>query len=299
MDSPMWWTVSFILVFTIGGVTGVMLAIPAASFVLHNSLFLVAHFHNVIIGGALFGYFAGLTYWFPKATGFKLDEKLGKWACSLWTIGFFLAFMPLYVLGFMGMTRRLNYYDNPVWNNWLLVAGAGALVVLIAICVQFYQIFASIRDRKKNRDITGDPWDARTLEWATSSPPPFYNFAKIPDVRDRDQFQYMKDHDLAFKQPENYGRIHMPKNTWAGIVIGLLSGVMGFAMIWHVWWLAIISTLAMVGAYIVYTFDKKKDYYVEIDEVEAIENHYYERLDGTRGPRPAEPNRDENMSMPA
>jgi cytochrome o ubiquinol oxidase subunit 1 len=156
--------------------TGVMLAIPAANFVLHNSLFVVAHFHNVIIGGALFGYFAGFTYWFPKATGFKLDETLGKWACGFWTVGFFMAFMPLYVLGFMGMTRRLNYYENPVWNNWLLVAGVGAIIVLCGILIQFYQIFASIRDHKKNADLTGDPWDARTLEWTTSSPPPFLQF---------------------------------------------------------------------------------------------------------------------------
>ena len=274
-----------------------MLAIPAANFVLHNSLFLVVHFHNVIIGGALFGYFAGLTYWFPKATGFKLNETLGKWACALWTIGFFLAFMPLYVLGFMGMTRRLNYYDNPEWNFWLLVAGAGALIVLIAICVQFYQIFASIRDRRKNRDVTGDPWNARTLEWATSSPPPFYNFAKIPDVRDRDQFQYMKDHDLAFKKPDSYNRIHMPKNTWAGIVIAILSGVMGFACVWHIWWLAIVSTLAMVGCYIAYTFEKNKDYYVEIDEVEAIEGKYFERLSRAGTLDDPKPNRDVNLSM--
>ena len=240
------------------------------------------------------------TYWFPKATGFKLNETLGKWACALWTIGFFLAFMPLYVLGFMGMTRRLNYYDNPVWNDWLLVAGAGALIVMLAICVQFYQIFASIRDRNRNRDVTGDPWNARTLEWATSSPPPFYNFAKIPDVRDRDQFQYMKDHGLAFKQPESYSRIHMPKNTWAGIVIGLLSGVMGFAMIWHIWWLAAVSTIAMLGSYIVYTFQKNKDYYVEVEEVEAIENAFFDQIDADGSvPVNRNPNRDENLSMPA
>jgi cytochrome o ubiquinol oxidase subunit 1 len=181
----------------------------------------------------------------------------------------------------MGMTRRLNYYDNPVWNHWLLVAGVGALVILVAICVQFYQIFASIRDRKQNLDVTGDPWGGRTLEWATSSPPPFYNFARTPQVVDRDQFQYMKDHDLAFKQPADYSRIHMPKNTWAGIVIAVLSGIMGFAMVWHVWWLAIVSTLAMFGSFIVYTFQKNKDYYVEVDEVKAIENAYYARLKQT------------------
>ena len=277
-SSAMWWTVAFFLTFAIGGMTGVMLAIPAANYVFHNSLFLVAHFHNVIIGGTLFGYFAGIAYWFPKATGFKLDERLGKIACALWTVGFFMAFMPLYVLGFMGMTRRLNYYDNPEWNFWLLIAGAGALVVLCGIMVQFYQIFASIRDRKKNLDLTGDPWGGRTLEWATSSPPPFYNFAKLPEVRDRDHFHDMKEHGLAYKKPESYAPIHMPKNTWAGIVISGFCMLLGMAMVWHVWWAAAVGLIGIIGSFIVYTFEKSKDYYVPVDEVESIEKERYERL---------------------
>ncbi len=278
-DSPMWWTASFFFVFTIGGVTGVMLAIPAADFVFHNSLFLVAHFHNVIIGGSLFGYFAGITYWFPKATGFKLDERLGKWACGLWTVGFFFAFMPLYALGFMGMTRRLNYYDNPVWNAMLLLAAAGAIIILMGIMVQFYQIFASIRDRDKNRDLTGDPWDGRTLEWSISSPPPFYNFAKLPVVNDRDQFYDEKQNGTAYQQPEKYKKIHMPKNTWAGVVIGCISFVFGFAMIWHIWWMAIASFLGMAVSYIIYTFTKESEhYYVPVEEVEALESAHYQRL---------------------
>ncbi|MEM1435392.1 MAG: cytochrome o ubiquinol oxidase subunit I [Pseudomonadota bacterium] len=277
-SSPMWWTVAFFLTFTIGGMTGVMLAIPAANYVLHNSLFLVAHFHNVIIGGALFGYFAGLTYWFPKATGFTLDERLGKIACALWTVGFFLAFMPLYILGFMGMTRRLNYYDNPEWNFWLLVAGAGALIVLAGILVQFYQIFASIRDQRKNADLTGDPWGGRTLEWATSSPPPFYNFAKLPAVRERDHWHDMKQLGLAWQQPERYQRIHMPKNTWAGVVISGFCMAMGLAMVWHIWWAAILSTIGIFAAWIVYGFVRNRDYYVEVEEIEAIEARRYRRL---------------------
>jgi cytochrome o ubiquinol oxidase subunit 1 len=242
---------------------------------------LVAHFHNVIIGGSLFGYFAGLTYWWPKATGFTLDERLGKWACGLWTVGFFMAFMPLYVLGFMGMTRRLNYYDNPVWNNWLLVAGAGAIIVLCAIGVQFYQMFASIRDQKNNRDWSGDPWDGRTLEWATSSPPPFYNFALLPNVRDRDHWADMKEQSLAYKIPEQYQRIHMPKNTWAGVVIGGASLAFGFAMVWWIWWMAILSSAAMLAAWIVYAFSDGKDYYVEVDEILAIEQKRYANLSRT------------------
>ncbi|RZO86289.1 MAG: cytochrome o ubiquinol oxidase subunit I [Oceanococcus sp.] len=277
--SPMWWTVAFFLTFGIGGMTGVMLAIPAANFVLHNSLFLIAHFHNVIIGGALFGYFAGITYWFPKATGFKLDETLGKWACGLWTVGFFLAFMPLYVLGFMGMTRRLNYYDNPAWNIWLLIAAAGALIVLAGILVQLYQIFASIRDQNKNRDHSGDPWGGRTLEWATSSPPPFYNFAHLPQVRDRDHWHDMKAHDLAYKQPPSYQRIHMPKNSWAGPVMGGFFLMLGFAMVWHIWWMAGLGFAGVIGSWIAYACSRDKDYYVEVEEIEAIENERYRRLE--------------------
>ncbi len=280
-SASMWWTVSFFLTFTIGGMTGVMLAIPAADFVLHNSLFLVAHFHNVIIGGSLFGYFAGLTYWWPKATGFTLDERLGKWACGLWTVGFFMAFMPLYVLGFMGMTRRLNYYDNPIWNNWLLVAGAGAIVVLCAIGVQFYQMFASIRDQRNNRDWSGDPWDGRTLEWATSSPPPFYNFALLPEVRDRDHWTDMKEQNLAYKKPQQYQRIHMPRNTWAGVVIGGASLAFGFAMVWWIWWMAILSGGAMLAAWVIYAFGSDKDYYVEVEEIMTIEQKRYANLNRT------------------
>ena len=273
-DSPMWWTVSFFTIFTLGGMTGVMLAIPGANFALHNTVFVVAHFHNVIIGGAVFGYFAGIAYWFPKATGFKLDEKLGKLSCALWTIGFFVAFVPLYVLSFMGMPRRINYYDNPEWNFWLLIASAGAGIILLGILVQFYQIFASIRDQNKNLDLTGDPWGGRTLEWATSSPPPFYNFAKLPQVRDRDHWHDMKEHGLDYRRPESYEPIHMPKNTWAGVVIGGFSMVMGMAMVWHIWWLAILGFTGMIGAWIAYSFDKSRDYYVQIDEITEIENKH-------------------------
>lgn len=278
LTAAMWWTIAFFLTFAIGGMTGVMLAIPAADFVLHNSLFLIAHFHNVIIGGVLFGYFAGITYWWPKATGFMLDERLGKISCGFWTVGFFVAFMPLYVLGFMGMTRRMNYYDNPVWNIWLLIAAAGAIIILIGIAVQFYMIFASIRDHKKNRDWTGDPWGGRTLEWSTSSPPPFYNFALLPEVRDRDHWHDMKHLGLAHKQPESYHRIHMPKNTWAGIVISGFLLAFGFAMVWHIWWLAIASFGGTLAAWIAYAFQRSKDYYVEVDEVQALEDQHYANI---------------------
>lgn len=270
--ASMWWTCSFLFTFTIGGMTGVMLAIPAADFVLHNSLFLIAHFHNVIIGGAVFGYFAGITYWFSKATGFTLDEKLGKIACALWTIGFFIAFMPLYILGFNGMTRRLNYYDNPDWAPMLWIAAFGAIVILGGILVQLYQIFISIRDRHKNKDLTGDPWNGRTLEWSTSSPPPFYNFATMPKIHDRDEHYYKKEHEIAYEKPEKYAPIHMPKNTWAGIVISGFSLVMGFAFIWHIWWMAIFGFVGAIASWIIYSFERSKDYYVQVPEIKQIES---------------------------
>ncbi|PLC57553.1 cytochrome o ubiquinol oxidase subunit I [Photobacterium carnosum] len=281
-SASMWWTIAFLITFTIGGMTGVMLAIPAANFVLHNSLFVIAHFHNVIIGGALFGYFAGLTYWFPKATGFTLDERLGKLSCALWTVGFFVAFMPVYVLGFNGMTRRLNVAENPEWAPYLWVAAFGVCIVAAGIAVQFYQIFVSIRDRKQNLDLTGDPWNGRTLEWATSSPPPFYNFALLPKIHDRDEHHYAKEHGLAYQEPEPYKRIHMPKNTWAGVVISMFSLMFGFAFIWHIWWMVIAGAVGMIASWIGYSFQRSKDYYVEVSEIEAIERKHLAKARGEK-----------------
>ncbi|WP_369384814.1 cytochrome o ubiquinol oxidase subunit I [Methylobacillus glycogenes] len=214
--TPIIWTIGFLITFSIGGMTGVLLAVPGADFVLHNSLFLIAHFHNVIIGGVVFGYLAGFAYWFPKAFGFKLNEKLGRISAYLWITGFFVAFVPLYLLGFMGMTRRLNNYDNPAWTPLLYVALGGAFIVGAAILVQLVQIYVSIRDRKDNLDLTGDPWGGRTLEWSTSSPPPFYNFAHVPVVKELDAFWDMKQDGSANKVPAKYEKIHMPKNASEG-----------------------------------------------------------------------------------
>lgn len=272
--ASMWWTLAFLFTFTIGGMTGVMLAVPAANFVLHNSLFVIAHFHNVIIGGAVFGYFAGFTYWFPKATGFMLNEKWGKISCALWTTGFFVTFMPIYVLGFNGMTRRLNVTDNPEWVPYLWIAAVGVCIVAAGIAAQVYQVFISIRDRKDNMDTTGDPWNARTLEWATSSPPPFYNFATLAKIHDRDEHFYSKENNTAYQKPEKYKRIHMPKNTWAGVVISAFSLTLGFGFVWYIWWLVIASALGMVASWIVYSFERNKDYFVEIDQIEEIESSH-------------------------
>ncbi|WP_372359530.1 cytochrome o ubiquinol oxidase subunit I [Xanthomonas axonopodis] len=279
MTSPVLWTIGFIITFTIGGMTGVMLAIPAVDFVLHNSLFLIAHFHNVIIGGVVFGYLAGLTYWFPKAFGFKLNEKIGKASFWCWIIGFFVAFMPLYVLGFMGMTRRMNTYNHPEWAPWLYVAALGAAIIGMGIFLNLVQIGYSVWKRKEHMDYTGDPWDGRTLEWATSSPPPFYNFAVLPHIDDRDQFWADKQNGKGWVRPSKYEAIHMPRNTGAGVYIGAFSVLLGFGLIWHIWWLAIIGLVGMIGSFIARTFDDDIDYWVPADEVERIENARFALLE--------------------
>ncbi|MEA5123116.1 cytochrome o ubiquinol oxidase subunit I [Xanthomonas floridensis] len=279
MTSPVLWTIGFIITFTIGGMTGVMLAIPAVDFVLHNSLFLIAHFHNVIIGGVVFGYLAGLTYWFPKAFGFKLNEKLGKASFWCWIIGFFVAFMPLYVLGFMGMTRRMNTYNHPEWAPWLYVAAVGAAIIGLGIFLNLVQIGYSVWKRKEHMDYTGDPWDGRTLEWATSSPPPFYNFAVLPHIDDRDQFWADKQNGKGWVRPSRYEAIHMPRNTGAGVYMGAFSVLLGFGLIWHIWWLAIIGLVGMIGSFIARTFDNDIDYWVPAEEVERIENARFALLE--------------------
>ncbi|WP_238891669.1 cytochrome o ubiquinol oxidase subunit I [Achromobacter insuavis] len=278
ITTPVLWTLGFMLVFVIGGMTGVMLAIPGVSFVLHNSLFLIAHFHNTIIGGVVFGCIAGMTYWFPKAFGFKLNERLGRYSFYCWFVGFFLAFMPLYILGFKGMTRRLNHYDNPEWQPYLLVALAGAALIMLGIWFLLQQVFVSVRQRKQNQDITGDPWDGRTLEWAISSPAPFYNFAHVPHVDELDQFWEDKQNGKAYKRPAKYEDIHMPKNTAAGVFIGAFGLVMCFALIWHIWWLSIVGFVGMIGSFIVRAYDRDVDYWVPAAEVERIENAHFEKM---------------------
>ena len=272
---PILWTIGFMVTFTIGGMTGVMMAIPGADFVLHNSLFLIAHFHNVIIGGVLFGYLAGFNYWFPKVFGFKLNETLGKCAFWFWLVGFYVAFVPLYVLGFMGMTRRLNHYDNPAWHPWLLLAEVGAVLIAIGIVLQITQLYVSIRDRDLpgNRDTTGDPWGGRTLEWAISSPPPAYNFAVIPRVSELDAYANMKAAGLEMIDCARvkYVDIHMPSNTSAGFVISIFTLVLGFAAVWHIWWLAVIGLVGTVTTAIAYSFGRNEGYYIPAAMVQSDE----------------------------
>ncbi|MEO7433595.1 MAG: cytochrome o ubiquinol oxidase subunit I [Dokdonella sp.] len=261
---PILWALGFMVTFLIGGMTGVLLAVPPADFVLHNSLFLVAHFHNVIIGGVLFGAFAGYTYWFPKAFGFRLHEGLGKAAFWFWTTGFYCAFMPLYWLGLEGMTRRLQHYEVAAWRPWVLLAAFGALLILVGIVLQIVQLVYSIRHRDTLRDATGDPWNGRSLEWATASPPPLFNFAVIPDVEGEEPYWHMKQRAREQAAPDAeppYAAIEMPRNSATGFICAFFATIMGFALIWHIWWLVIV---AFVGAFATFVVLAWRDDHEEI-----------------------------------
>ncbi len=276
--TPMLWTLGFITTFSVGGAAGVLLASPPADYVLHNSLFLIAHFHTMLITGALFGYFAGYTYWFPKAMGFPLNEKWGSAAFFCWFVGFCLAFVPLYVLGFMGMPRRMYHYDNPAWHPWLVVAAVGLAVILLGVLCQGIQLVVSIRQRHRTRDLTGDPWGGRTLEWAMASPPPPYNFAVTPVVENLDAFQDMKERGIAYQQPKRYRPIHMPKNTGAGYVNGVLAFLFGFAMVWYIWWLAVLCVLGMVVILIGRASIDEPEFTIPAHEVEKMEKKRFMQL---------------------
>jgi cytochrome o ubiquinol oxidase subunit 1 len=269
-DVPMLWTVGFMITFVIGGMTGVLLAVPPADFVLHNSLFLIAHFHNVIIGGVVFGIFAGINFWFPKAFGYRLHPGWGKASFWFWLVGFWVAFAPLYVLGLMGVTRRMNHFDDPSLQPYFIVAAIGAVLIACGIGCFLIQLVVSFLQRDKLRDVTGDIWNARTLEWSTSSPPPDYNFAFTPVVHDNDAWWDMKQRGA--RQPmQGFVSIHMPKNTAAGFVIAMLATVFGFAAIWHMWLIAGVSFAATVIAAIVHTFNYDRDYHIPADQVARTE----------------------------
>ena len=269
-EVPMLWTIGFMVTFVIGGMTGVLLAVPPADFLLHNSLFLIAHFHNVIIGGVLFGLMAGISFWFPKAFGYRLDPFWGKCSFWFWLIGFYFAFMPLYVLGLKGVTRRLSHFIDPSLQIWFQLAAFGALLIALGIACFLIQLVVSFRRREALRDTTGDPWNARTLEWSTSSPPPQYNFAFTPIVHDSDAWWQMKEQGFVRPQ-QDFIPIHMPKNTGAGIILAGLSTLCGFALIWHMWLVAALSFAATLVVAIGHTFNYKRDYYIPADEVTHTE----------------------------
>ncbi|MGY4828881.1 cytochrome o ubiquinol oxidase subunit I [Sphaerotilaceae bacterium SBD11-9] len=270
-EVPMLWTVGFMVTFVIGGMTGVLLAVPPADFVLHNSLFLIAHFHNVIIGGVLFGLMAGITFWFPKAFGYKLDPFWGKCSFWFWQIGFFFAFMPLYVLGLMGVTRRVSHFEDSSLQIWFQIAAFGAVLIALGIGSFLIQLVVSYKRRESLRDTTGDPWGGRTLEWSTASPPPDYNFAFTPRVHDNDAWWDMKQR--GYQRPTSgFIDIHMPKNTAAGFVLAVLSAALGFTMIWQMWIPAIAVFAALIVSTIVHTFNYKRDFHIPAGDVVRTEN---------------------------
>ena len=273
--TPMYWTMGFLCTFVIGGMSGVLMAMPAADYVVHNSLFLIAHFHNMLIPGTLFGFFAGYCYWFPKAIGFRLDERWGKRAFWCWIVGFYLAFGPLYILGFMGMPRRMQHYWNLSWQPYLLVAAGGTVLILAGIIFLGIQLFVSILNREANRDLTGDPWNGRTLEWTTSSPPAVYNFAIIPEVHSIDAFTEMKEEGKAYQPHDRYEDIMIPKNTAYGLIIGATTFLFGFAMVWYIWWLAAISILGTILAIILRSVNDNIETVITAEEVKRIEEERY------------------------
>src|SRR5215468_1500939 len=268
--TPMLFAVGFIVTFVTGGLTGVLLAVPPVDFVVHNSAFLVAHFHHVIIGGVVFGALAGINYWFVKAFGFTLDERWGKASFWCWLIGFYLTFMPLYQLGLMGMTRRLQHIPDPSWRPLLLVAEVGAIVIFCGILCQVAQLYVSIRTREQRRDLTGDPWNGRTLEWSTSSPPPAYNFAVLPKVETIDAFWQMKRTGRAEVKP-TYEAIELPHNSPAGFVTAFFATVLGFSLIWHIWWLAILNFVAAIIVVLIAGWSIEREEEISATEIAQME----------------------------
>jgi cytochrome o ubiquinol oxidase subunit 1 len=269
-EVPLLWTLGFMVAFIFGGLTGVLLAVPPVDWQVHNSLFLVAHFHHVIIPGVLFGAIAGYNYWFPKAFGFKLDERWGKAAFWCWFIGFHLAFMPLYVTGLLGMTRRLQHYDVMSWRPWLLVAEVGAVVILAGIIAQIVQLVVSIRDREVLR-VSGDPWNGRTLEWSVPSPPPAWNYPVLPHVSGKDAFwAWKKLAPASSAQPESlraYEPIEMPKNSGTGFVTAFFAVITGFALIWHIWWMAALGVFGAFVTLLVFAFRDKEEIAIPAEQI--------------------------------
>lgn len=270
-EVPMLWTVGFMVTFVIGGMTGVLLAVPAADFVLHNSLFLIAHFHNVIIGGVVFGIFAAINFWFPKAFGYKLDAFWGKVSFWCWLVGFWVAFTPLYVLGLMGVTRRVSHFEDPSLQVWFQVAAVGAVLIGLGIAAFLVQLVVSYLKREQLRDVTGDPWGGRTLEWSTASPPPDYNFAFTPVVHDTDAWHDMKQRG-ARRPTTGFRPIHMPKNTGTGFVLAMIATALGFALVWHMWLVAGITFAVLVAASVIHTFNYDRDFHIPADEVTRCED---------------------------
>lgn len=281
MTVPMIYMTGFFMLFTIGGLTGVILANPTLSFQAHNTLFLVAHFHNVIIPGVLFALLAGYNYWFPKAFGFRLHEGLGRITAFLWIFGFAFTFLPLYVVGLMGMPRRSVSYTDPAFSPFTMIALFGAVLIVAALSCVLVQLWVSIRDREKTSVPVGDPWNGRTLEWSISAPPPEYNFAIIPQVSDRDDFTASKEKGNAYPHPDQYEDIEMPGNTALGMIFCIAGTILSFALVWHIWWLALVSFVVIPTAFIYRLFLLDTNITISAEQVEREHKRWLAEVDNS------------------
>lgn len=272
-ETPMLWTIGFIVCFIVGGMTGVLLSVAPADFQFHNSYFLIAHFHNTIIGGVVFGYFAGLYYWWPKLFGFMLNERIGKWAFWFWNIGFYVCFMPQYVLGLMGMTRRLVTYGwDKGWWEMNLVSTIGAVLMAIAFLFQVWQIVYSVKYSPK--DTTGDPWNGRTLEWSIPSPVPHYNFATLPEVSSQDEWWEEKQRRARGEQPSippKLEPIHMPRNSGIPFVMSMFWFTAGFGFVFDWVWMTVAGLAGVAVCMLVHSFNYNTDYYIPVEEITRTE----------------------------
>jgi cytochrome o ubiquinol oxidase subunit 1 len=277
--TPMLYALAFMMTFVLGGLTGIVLAFPPLDYVVHNTLFLVAHFHNMLIPGTLYGMIAAYTFWFPKVFGFRLNERWGRIACGCWVLGFYLAFMPLYVLGAAGMARRTQAVFEPAYRPWLYAAEVGAVVLFCALAALILQLWVSIRERDANRVFAGDPWDGRSLEWSTSAPPPEYNFAHRPHVEQRYDFYQAKRKDAPYARPPHYADIEMPRNSAVAPIIGVASAAAGFALVWYMWWLAILGAAVVVATIIARSFVRNTMRLIPADEVQRIEEAWLDAVE--------------------
>lgn len=268
--TAMLWTLAFIPTFTIGGVTGVMLAMGAADYQYHNTHFLVAHFHYVLIPGVVFAVFAALYYWWPKMFGHMLNEKIGKWHFWLFNIGFNLTFMPMFLLGLDGMTRRMyTYSESTGWGPLNLLSASGSIILAAGFVAFCYNIYWSFR--YASRDVPSDPWDARTLEWYTATPVQHYNFAKLPEIKTLDAFWHMKKNGQTKLVETRLEKIHMPSNSGLPFVMSTVFGIAGFLLVfeWHL--AAAVATIGIIICLILRSFDYDDGYYVSVDEVKKTE----------------------------
>jgi cytochrome o ubiquinol oxidase subunit 1 len=241
---------------------------------LHNSMFLVAHFHNVIVGGVVFGAFAGYEYWFPKAFGFRLQEGWGRAGFWFALVGFYVTFIPLYVTGLEGMTRRMQHTDVPEWHPWLVTSAVGVVILIAGAACQVTQLVVSIRNREVLRDVTGDPWDGRSLEWSTPSPPPVFNFAVLPNVAGEEPYWEIKRRAIETQRlgPEPaYAPIEMPRNSPTGFVTAFFATLAGFALIWHIWWLLVAGLVGAYGVFVWFAWRDVPEYEVPAEEVARID----------------------------